>query len=361
MLETNEVELCARYDALIHFVESALLAAGAAEDPAQSVARALAGASLRGVDSHGVRLLPHYCRVVQGGRINGAPRLSIERPSPAVAVVDADNGFGHHASYAAITEGVDLARTNGIAAVSVINSSHFGAAGCYVLEAAEQGFVALGFSNSDSLVLPHDGTQPFHGTNPLAFAAPVMGERPFLLDMATSIVPWNRIQDYRTKGLKVPEDTGVDAMGQMTTDPEKVHALLPVGALQHGYKGAGLASMLEVFSAVLTGMPHCSQLLSMASGDISTPRHLGHFFIVINPSAFVPKPIYDIGMAAYLADLRASPARANSKVMAPGDREWQRSDDRSENGIPVSPGLNLEFKTLAHALGIACPDYIQRR
>jgi len=118
------------------FVVGALGAAGTDEDPARSVAEALTETSLRGIDSHGIRLLMHYCMVVQRGRINPRPRLSFVKSGPGTGFVDGDNGFGHHASSLQSSKAVTLAREAGIAAVSVIHSSHFGAAGCYVLRAA---------------------------------------------------------------------------------------------------------------------------------------------------------------------------------------------------------------------------------
>lgn len=137
-------------------------------------------------------------------------------------------------------------REAGIAGVSVINSSHFGAAGCYALEAAERAFLAFVFCNSDPFVLLDDTQAPFHGTNPIAFAAPVPGQRHFLLDMATSVVPWNRIKDYEAKCIPVPEEVAVDAAGQLTTDPGSVAALLSLGGMRFGFKGAGLAAVMVV-------------------------------------------------------------------------------------------------------------------
>ncbi|HEV2516057.1 MAG TPA: Ldh family oxidoreductase [Devosia sp.] len=345
-------DLSVPHQVLDRFISDALVSAGSAAAPADAVARALSSASLRGIDSHGVRLLPHYIKVLKGGRITADPQLSVERLLGSTAIVDADDGFGHYASYQAIAEGCTIAKVSGIAAVSVVNSSHFGAAGCYALEAAEQGLVAFAFSNSDSFVLPHDGVVPFHGTNPIAFAAPVGGSRPYLVDMATSIVPWNRIQDYRSKGMRVPPDVAVDATGQVTADPAQVAALLPIGGESHGFKGAALASMMEVLSAVMTGMAHCSRLLPMVGADMSTPRRLGHFFIVINPEAFVARAAYDAGMASYLLDIRSSPARPGATVMAPGDREWACADRRAVSGIPMSASLVAEYFDIAREYGL---------
>lgn len=332
------------------FIFDALRAAGTSHESAQAVTDALTEASLRGVDSHGIRLLIHYTKVVTNGRVNPTPQLSFAQSSRSTGVVNGDNGFGHYASYFAVDRAIELARESGVSAVSVINSSHFGAAGCYVLRAASQGLAALGTCNSDSFVLPHDGIKPFHGTNPLAFAAPVRGQRPFLMDMATSVVPWNRVLDLRMKKLPLPPDVAVDDCGEPTLDPEKSSALLPLGGVQYGYKGAALGSVAEVLSAVMTGMGHCSQLLAMTGPDLSTPRRLGHFFVVIDPLRFVPAELYEAGMNAYLTDLRSQPAHAGKQVMAPGDREWKVEAHRRRHGIPVTESLEREFVNLAKQL-----------
>lgn len=351
-MATTEGGIAVPQDRLSRFVAAALEARGSEAGQAGDVARALVSASLRGVDSHGVRLLPHYLRALEGGRISKAPAVRARRTAPGAAIVDADNGFGHHAGFRAIAEGRALAAEAGVAGVSVINSSHFGAAGCYALEAAEAGYLAFAFCNSDPFVLPHDAQAPFHGTNPIAFAAPVPGQRPFLLDMATSIVPWNRIRDYEMKGLPVPEDVAVDVTGAMTVDPAAVAALLSVGGARFGFKGAGLAAVMEVLSAALTGMGHCTRLLPMAGPDMTTPRRLGQFYLVINPEVFVPRAVYEAGIAAYLADLRATPAKPGARVMAPGDREWACEAERGAAGIPVAPALMDEFRRIAGDLGV---------
>jgi LDH2 family malate/lactate/ureidoglycolate dehydrogenase len=339
-------------DQISEFAARALMAAGTHIDAAQSVANALTETSLRGVDSHGIRLLLHYIKAVQGGRINPNPKLAFTRTGTGTEIVDGDNGFGHHASYFAIDRAVILAQESGVGAVSVINSSHFGAAGSYVLRAAHQGFAGLGFCNSDSFVLAHDGLRSFHGTNPIAFAAPVPGEQPFLLDMATSVVPWNRVQDYLMEGLSLPPDVTVDSAGEPTIDPAESDALLPLGGTVFGYKGAGLASMIEILCAVMTGSPHCSSLPAMKGPDFSTPRRLGHLFLAIDYRRLVPAQIYEAGMRAYLHDLRNQPAKPGRRVMAPGDREWSIMEERKHEGIPVMRHLRAEFDRLSDELGI---------
>ncbi|HKF46400.1 MAG TPA: Ldh family oxidoreductase [Terracidiphilus sp.] len=349
--------LRASEDELREFAVNVLTAAGTSIDSARSVANALTETSLRGVDSHGIRLLPHYVKAVQGGRINPNPNLAFTRTGAGTGTVDGDNGFGHYASYFAMDQAVALARENGVGAVSVINSSHFGAAGSYALRAAQQGLAGFSFCNSDSFVLAHDGIHSFHGTNPIAFAAPVPGEQPFLLDMATSVVPWNRVQDYLMEGLTLPPDVTVDSTGEPTMDAAKSDALLPLGGMAFGFKGAGLASMIEVLCAVMTGSPHCSQLPAMKGPDFSTPRRMGHFFLAIDYRRFVAAAIYEIAMRAYLQDLRCQPAKTGRSVMAPGDREWSTMSERQQHGIPVMRQLRAELDRIADALGIKAVPY----
>jgi ureidoglycolate dehydrogenase (NAD+) len=340
------------------FATKALIAAGTDPEAARSVAAALTETSLRGVDSHGIRLLLHYAKVVRTGRINPKPQLSFIRTGPGTGIVDGDNGFGHHASVFAMNRAADLVQESGIAAVSVINSSHFGSAGSYVLQAATRGYVALGMCNSDSFVLPHDGLQPFHGTNPLAFAAPVSGARPLLMDMATSVIPWNRVQDLMNEGLPLPADVAVDSNGSQTLEPDRSAALLPLGGIRYGYKGAALASMVEVLSAIITGMPHCSRLPAMAGPDLTTHRRLGHFFIAIDPARFVSPEIYNLAMGAYLRDLRSQQGREGMKIMAPGDREWMVEEERQLLGIPVGDQLKIDLDQLADRSGIERLQYL---
>ena len=205
--ETDDGEAAERRVAqtdLERFVAAVLQAAGADEHSVRSTVQALVGASLRGVDSHGVRLLPHYVKVLEGGRVKGRPQMRFEKPAGAAGRLDADHALGTAAGFRAMEEAMRLAEDAGIGAVSVFNSSHFGAAGAYALEAAERGYIGLALCNANDAVLPHSGRQPFHGTNPIAFAVPVVGERPYLIDMATSAIPVNRILQYRTLDRELP-------------------------------------------------------------------------------------------------------------------------------------------------------------
>lgn len=330
---------CFAQEVLRDRVERKLAEAGASAPSRAAATRAMLHASLAGVDSHGVRLVSHYCRMLGGGRLNKDPQLSVETRGAASAMVNGDDGLGHFAAYKAVEVGIDLARTAGVGAVGVNHSSHLGAAGAYALAGAEQGFVTFATTNTDSMVALFDGAARFHGTNPLAFAAPVPGDRPWLLDMATSSIPMNRVLLYRSLDKELPPGVAADEDGQPTTDPHKATMLLPLGGTDYGYKGAALAGVATLFSALLTGTTLDGDFIPMVgSDDISTPRNMGHFVLVIDPDKFAGRDAFGSAMLRYLESLRGAPVRPGAeRVMAPGDREWEEMDRRRAEGIPVDP------------------------
>jgi LDH2 family malate/lactate/ureidoglycolate dehydrogenase len=345
-----------RRDDLAAFIGDLIARGGAEAASAQAVSRAVVDASARGFDTHGVRLVPHYMKALTGGRTNPRPELRFSRLAPAVGHLDGDNGFGHLASYRAIEEGMALADETGIAAIAVSRTSHHGATGCYTITAAQRGYAAIGMTNADAIVVPHDGIKPFYGTNPLSFALPIEGEPPLLLDMATSSVPLNRVLLRRATGTPLPPEVAVNAAGDMTTDPHEAEAVLPLGGLMFGYKGAGLACMIDLLCSAFTGMAHGAALPPFGGPDFSKPTPMGHFFLVLRPDRFQPLDAFNSQIATFLADLRAQPAHPGKRVMAPGDPEREASADRTANGIPIDPVTWATFQELAAEFDVAAPS-----
>lgn len=331
-----------------------LRGAGADEPTREAVLRALLHASRLGIDSHGVRLLPHYVRAFEGGRVNPSPTMRWAGGLGATAILDAGHGHGALAAYRASERAVELSRTHGMGAVAIRNSSHFGAAGAYALPAAEAGCIGLAFCNSDSFVRLHGGAERFHGTNPIAMAAPVEGGMPWLLDMATSAIPYNRVQLYKSLGTPLPAGTASIADGADTTDAEAAEMLAPLGG-EFGFKGAGLAGIVEIFSAVLTGMRLSNEILPMPGPDFSTPRELGAFVMAIDPAAFGEPAAFQAGMRRYLAAIGSSRGAQGQRVMAPGEREWAVARERSVAGIPVDPQTMAALNALAARYDVPLP------
>ncbi len=331
---------------LATFCRSVLTRAGADAPTSEAATRAMMHASGCGIDSHGVRLLGHYVRAIEGGRVNPAPHLRITRSFGSVALLDADDGHGAVATYFAMERAVELARLFGMGAVGIANSSHFGPAGAYALAAAEQGLIGMAFCNSDSFVRLHGGSSRFHGTNPIACAVPVADGAPWLLDMATSAIPYNRVQLYRSLDVPLPPHVASTADGVDTADADEADMLAPLGA-GFGFKGAGLAGLVEILSAVMTGMTLSFDIAPMGGPDFSAPRKMGALVIAMRSDAFVDGETFDRAMRRYLHRLRSSPSSAATPVLAPGDREWAERAERARQGIPIDPDTARIFAECA--------------
>ncbi|WP_137136410.1 Ldh family oxidoreductase [Rhizobium sp. FKY42] len=339
------------------FTFDILLAVGADQPTSKAATRAMMHGARFGVDSHGIRLLPHYVQVLNGGRVNKAPDLKVAKRFGAVASLDADHAHGALAAYEAMDLAIDLAGQFGIGAVAIRNTSHFGPAGAYSLHAAEKGFVGITFCNSDSFVRLHDGAERFHGTNPISVAVPVSGDAPWLLDMATSAVPFNRVLLYRSLGLPLPPAVASDDNGVDTTDANATEMLAPLGAA-FGFKGAALAGVAEIFSAVLSGMRLSFDIAPMGGPDFAAPREMGAFVLALKPEAFVDRATFDAGMQRYLEQLRGSRPREGGEVMAPGDREWRVAREREAAGVQLDPATSHAFSALAEEYGVRLPSPI---
>ena len=329
----------------------ALLEAAGLEAPAAAlVTDTLVEASLRGVDSHGVARLPIYAERLRTGLMNARPRPRIEREEGAVAAIDGDHGPGQVAAVLAMERSVALAREHGVGAVTVRRSGHYGAAAYYVMRPAQQGFVALTTTNSEPFVVPHGGRGWALGTNPIAFSAP-RRDGVLTLDMATSQVAANRVFNARDEDEPIPEGWAVDEAGTPTTDPHAAHAMLPLG----GYKGYGLAVMVEVLSGALPGAG-LTHGIGRLYDEFDRPQDVGHFHLALDPERTVGRArLADLveGLAAELAAV--PPAPGQHEVLLPGEPELRTQAERERDGIPLPPGLWGNLTGLSDSLGIAAP------
>jgi len=317
---------------------------GASAESAEAATWALLHASIHGVDSHGIRLLPWYAECLRDGLVRGNPRITVHPLRRAAVRVDADGGMGHLATYRAMDEACALARDCGIGLAAVVNSTHFGAAGAYTLAAADGGFIGLVAGNSCAYVVPHSGSVPIHGTSPISLAAPNPGGDAFLLDMATSAFPWNKVLRYRTEGLELPHGVAVDANGGFVTDPNLAVSLAPVGGVGFGFKGAALAGVAEVLAGVLTGMRLSTELDRAALADTG----LGHFVMAVDPTLFMTLEDFGSRLQAYLDGFSTQPG-----TYAAGGPEWERRRQREKDGIPLPDGLYDELRGAAEKAGIS--------
>ncbi len=340
------------YEELYQFILACLRKVGVSSESATCVAEGLATTSLFGIDSHGIKLLPHYVRAAKNGRINLNPQYQFTLKSHCAGVLDADHAFGHHAGTVAMNKALQLAKEFGLGAISVANSSHYGAAGFFAIKAAYQDMIGLSFTHADSLMLSANGKRPFFGTNPISFCAPVEGEEPFYLDMATTSISWNQVMLSSSQDQNLQPGWAVDENGDGTIDPKLARALNSIG----GYKGYGLSMMIEILCSLLTAMPFGRHISSMYKTPISEHRHLGHFFLAINIAAFTEVDDFKKRLKEMMTELRQEPSKGIAPVMCPGDPQKAHKKHRSEKGIPVLDVTWKEFEGLARDLEVPLPN-----
>jgi ureidoglycolate dehydrogenase (NAD+) len=328
---------------LERWTRALLEGAGLEAEPAATVAETLVWTSLRGTDSHGVARVPLYVERLRSGVLNGRPRPSVLQRDGAIAVVDGDHGPGQLAAVLATDLSIELAREHGLGLAVVRRSGHYGAAAFYAVRAAAAGLVGISLTNAEPGVIPYGGSRPALGTNPIAVAAPLGGGAIFDLDMATSQVALNRINNARDEGRPIPEGWGVDEHGELTTDPAKVVAAVPLG----GYKGYALALMVEVLCGVLAGA---------GAREDDGIRNIGHFHLAIDPERTVGRDAFAGVLGGLLDELRAiPPARGFDEVLVAGDPEDRARERREREGIPIVPALWEKLTALSGELGVSVP------
>jgi (2R)-3-sulfolactate dehydrogenase (NADP+) len=268
--------------AAIDHVASLFIAEGASDAAARSVATALVMAEADGLKGHGLSRVPTYLAMLKSGKIDGKAAPVASRPRPGVLAIDAAHGFAYPAIDLAIAELPDIARAQGIACAPISRSNHCGAAGLHVERLAEAGLVALMFANTPGAIAPWGGSRPVFGTNPIAFAAPLGGRLPVVIDMALSKVARGPIVAAKQKGEAIPEGWALDVDGRPTTDPAAALAgtMVPLGDA----KGATLAMMVEILAAALVGA-HFGFEASSFLDDKGGPPETGQFIIAVDPGA----------------------------------------------------------------------------
>ena len=323
---------------------AALLARGVSEEHAGYVVDGLIEASLRGIDTHGVRLFRTYIAELDGGRSRARPEMRWLPGSPAARGLDAGHALGMVAGRVAAAEAVRLARDYGVGAVSVRNSNHFGPASCYTLEMARQGAIGFAFTNSDALVAPFNGVAPLFGTNPLSMAARGEGDDLFCADLATSQVSYSRVKQYRERGEPLAPGWAVTADGRdaAAAGDSDVAALQPLG----GHKGQCLGMAVEILCALLAGMPFDHELTHLYIEPFDEPRRVAHLFLALDLGAFGDSAAFQARLSALLEKVRAQPAVPGERVVAPGDLESETAAARRAAGIPLTDSESAWFDGL---------------
>ncbi|HJQ61048.1 MAG TPA: Ldh family oxidoreductase [Vineibacter sp.] len=329
---------------------------GMGEDHAAITADILLETDLRGVESHGISMLPVYDGM-RAKKLNLRPDIRVVRDTPVAALIDADNSIGHVPSKMAVDLVVQKAKAMGVALVSVRRSAHFGAAGCYSDLIAQAGLIGLVMTSARGITMvPTFGTEPVFGTNPISVAAPAGRHPPFNLDMATTPVAMNKLRVYGLKGKPLPEGWAYDAEGKPERDGLRAYQtrrLAPLGGTREtgGHKGYGLAMVVNILSATLSGTPF--QPLRVKREDPDTPDNIGHFFLAIDPGLFRDPADFRADLDEMIDFLHGqTPADPAQPVLVPGDPEVAERAARLRDGVPIPEALADQLKDICRRANV---------
>ena len=342
---------------LFRVVKDVFVKLNVPEQDAEIVAENLVMADMRGVESHGVQRLKRYVNGIKAGGVKVNPKVRVVKDSPVYALLDGDEGLGQVAAYRAMRLAVEKASKNGIGIVGVKNSNHYGIAGYYAYKIAEEGLIGISLTTSRPLVAPTGAMEKFVGTNPIALAAPVEGKKPFLLDMATSVVPSGKIEVYRRKNKPVPEGWGISTeTGEVITDPNIILSpqgtILPLGGLGEihgGHKGYGLGVLVDIMSGILMGATWSRHV----GGTSDKHSDVGHFFMAVDPGAFGDADEFKKNMKIMTEELKNAKKHPDfEQIWVHGEKGHLTVETRLKIGIPIYRKVFDEINTIARDVGV---------
>ncbi|CAH8508510.1 unnamed protein product [Dicrocoelium dendriticum] len=347
VIDTNEA---------LQFCVRCLEKVGVSTTHSKEMSEVLIMGDLRGHYSHGLNRLEMYVQDVEKGICDAHGEPIIERESVSTALINGKNLLGPVVGNFAMKTAINKAKHTGIGWVSAYNSNHYGIAGWYSMMAAKNKLIGMSFTNTSPLVFPTRSRKRAVGTNPITVAAPsdTPGDE-FVLDMATSAVALGKIEMCRRRGLPIPHGWAADSEGRSTTEPKVAiteGALLPLGGEEStsGYKGSGLAMMVEIFCGILAGASYGPNVRTWMNAD--RPANLGQGFVAIDPNAFAPD--FESRMSDYMKTIRQLP-RVNDSLppLVPGDPERAHiSECEHMGGIRYPPVLIESMHRLADRLKV---------
>jgi LDH2 family malate/lactate/ureidoglycolate dehydrogenase len=342
---------------LTAFAAAVLASCGVPEDRARRAAETLVLSDLRGVQSHGVARLHLYVKALTSDLVDPTASLTVVRESPSTIAFDANGGFALALAAEAMDRTVERAETTGICMTTVRNSSHFGIAGGYVLQATRKGLAGIAMTNAGPLVVPTGGAEPMFGTNPIAFGVPLgPDEPPFVIDLATSSVAYGKIEIARRLDKPLPHGVALDSSGEVTADPHAAAYLTPLGADHNtgSHKGYSLAMMVDALCGPLAGSLWGTHLTSVFRTHDRTA--LGHFFLAWRVDAFRDPEEVAADMRTMLGELRSAQAAPGwAQVMAPGDPEIAAHMRHEQVGITLDPVVTATLRGISEERGIPFP------
>lgn len=335
---------------LSDLVREILIRVGLPDADAALGAAAIVQADSWGVSTHGSALLPAYVRRLRAGLMNPEPNVAIAGGGSSTLIVDGDNGLGQVVASRAMDWTIAAAKQAGLAAATIRNSNHFGAAGVYAVQAADAGMIGIVASNGAPVMAPWGAARPYLSTNPLAIAVGTGESGPVVLDMASSAISRSMVSRLASNGARLPGGVALDAHGRPTEDPTAAlaGALLPAA----GTKGSALALIIEILSGVLSDGTPTDQIKEL-HGDLSGPQGTSHFMLALDVASFGDADGFARRLQQFGGAIRRlPPADGFDRVIVPGDEKTAQQRSADNAGVELTPASRAALGDLVAELGI---------
>ena len=305
-------------------------------------ANALINAELVGAPTHGLSRLKMYCDRINKKIINPKPKIKIKKISQSITHIDANNSIGFVAADIGIKQAIKNAKKTGMGLVGIKNSGHYGLSGYYAEQAVKKNLIAFCFTNAPPAIAPHGARKSLFGTNPICFGTPTSLKVPFILDTSVSVINRGKIRVAARTGKKIPYGVALDKFGKPTNDAKKALAgvQLPIA----GFRGSGLAWMVDILSGVLTGGNHGGKVKDPFD-DFSGPQNIGHLFIVIKPNLFVGN--YSQRIKENIKRIKRLPKiKGVKEILYPGQNKFNRYKKNLKKEISIPSNIAEDLKKL---------------
>ena len=303
---------------------------------------ALINAELVGAYGHGLSRLKMYCDRISKKVINPKPKIKIKNISQSISHIDADDSIGFVAADIAIKKAILNAKKTGIGLVAVKNSGHYGLSGYYAEQATKKNLVTMIYTNAPPAVAPHGALKSLFGTNPICFGTPTGSKIPFILDTSISMINRGKIRVAARNNQKIPFGVALDKFGKPTNNAKK--ALQGVQLPIAGFRGSGLAWMVDILSGVLTGGNHAGRVKDPFD-DFSGPQNIGHLFITFKTNLFVKD--YNKRIKDNISKIKKLPKINGIKeIMYPGQNKYKRFKVNSKKEIKISKIIKNDLEIL---------------
>ncbi len=315
---------------------------GLSKNHALICANALINAEIVGAPTHGLSRLKMYCDRINKKVINPKPKIKIKRISQSISHIDANNSIGFVAADIGMKQAIKNAKKSGIGLVGIKNSGHYGLSGYYAERAVKKNLIAFCFTNAPPAIAPHGAKKSLFGTNPICFGTPTSSKIPFILDTSVSVINRGKIRFAAGTGKKIPEGVALDKYGRPTTNAKK--ALKGVQLPIAGFRGSGLAWMVDILSGVMTGGNHGGKVKDPFD-DFSGPQNIGHLFLVLKPNLFVGN--YNQRIKENIKRVKRLPKiKGVKEILYPGQSKFRRFKKNHKKEIKISSNIAKDLKSL---------------